>query len=92
MVRYHIFRLYFKHGTLQINDLRKIGWRLYFMQFWSWVELSIVGLSFAAAGFYVSRFFVAQQVASTFEETHGNVFIKLQMAGWLDEQFIALQV
>ncbi len=87
-VVYVIFILVF-----MVKEFRKMygeGLRAYLQQFWTWIELGIIGLSLAAVGFHIARIWATTEIEEEFKESHGNSYVKLQLAAALDETFTYL--
>jgi hypothetical protein len=62
----------------------------YFRQFWSWIELGIIGCSWAAVGIYVWRYRELTHIGSLFQETNGYVYVNLQLAAYVNDVFTFL--
>lgn len=59
----------------------------YFRSYWNLAELVVLGLSYSAMFFYISRMVVTRKILKTFERSHGNGYIKLQVVAAIDELF-----
>ncbi|KAK8779497.1 hypothetical protein V5799_019173 [Amblyomma americanum] len=59
----------------------------YFRSYWNLAELVALGLSYSAMFFYVSRMVVTRKILKTFERSHGNGYVKLQVVAAIDELF-----
>jgi hypothetical protein len=62
----------------------------YFRQFWSLVQLGIIGCSWGSTGVYVWRFHESNRVKEIFNQTNGNSFINLQLAAYINELLTTL--
>jgi hypothetical protein len=51
----------------------------YFRRFWSWIELGIIGCSWAGLGLYVWRYQKSTRIGNLFRETNGYVYVNLQL-------------
>lgn len=52
----------------------------YFRSYWNIAELVALGLSYSAMFFYISRMIVTNKILKTFERSHGNGYVKLQVS------------
>lgn len=59
----------------------------YFRSYWNLAELVALGLSYSAMFFYISRMVVTKKILKTFERSHGNGYVKLQVVAAIDELF-----
>ncbi|KAL3211152.1 hypothetical protein MRX96_000836 [Rhipicephalus microplus] len=59
----------------------------YFRSYWNIAELVALGLSYSAMFFYISRMVVTNKTLKTFERSHGNGYVKLQVVAAIDELF-----
>ncbi len=73
-----IYLLFVIYYTIQeIRELYKQG-KFYFLQFWSYVEWSIIAFSWTALGLYLYKIEVSNQVSAFFKQTSGYAYYKMQ--------------
>ncbi|CAF4182198.1 unnamed protein product, partial [Adineta steineri] len=57
----------------------------YFHQFWSLIQLGIIGCSLGSIGVYFWRFQEANRISQLFEQTNGYIYINLQLAVYVND-------
>ncbi|CAF4106163.1 unnamed protein product, partial [Adineta steineri] len=57
----------------------------YFHQFWSLIQLGIIGCSLGSIGVYFWRFRETNRVSELFEQTNGYIYINLQLAVYVND-------
>ncbi|CAF0785228.1 unnamed protein product [Adineta steineri] len=57
----------------------------YFRQFWSLIQLGIIGCSLGSIGVYFWRFQETNRISQLFEQTNGYVYINLQLAVYVND-------
>ncbi|CAF3754605.1 unnamed protein product [Adineta steineri] len=57
----------------------------YFHQFWSIIQLGIIGCSLGSIGVYFWRFQETNRISQLFEQTNGYVYINLQLAVYVND-------
>ncbi len=57
----------------------------YFRQFWSLIQLGIIGCSYGSFGVYIWRYREANRISQSFSETNGYVYINLQTAVYVND-------
>ncbi|CAF0785734.1 unnamed protein product [Adineta steineri] len=57
----------------------------YFHQFWSMIQLGIIGCSLGSIGVYFWRFQETNRLSQLFEQTNGYVYINLQLAVYVND-------
>ncbi|CAF3754960.1 unnamed protein product, partial [Adineta steineri] len=57
----------------------------YFYQFWSLIQLGIIGCSVGSIGVYFWRFQEANRISQSFEQTNGYIYINLQRAVYVND-------
>ncbi|CAF0758584.1 unnamed protein product [Adineta steineri] len=57
----------------------------YFHQFWSIIQLGIIGCSLGSIGVYFWRFQETNRISQLFEETNGYIYINLQLAVYVND-------
>ena len=65
--------------------------RKYFREFWSWIELGIIGCSWGMIIVYIWRFRESNRISRIFGETNGYVYVNLQQAVYLNDLLMYLQ-
>ncbi|CAF1417311.1 unnamed protein product, partial [Adineta steineri] len=79
---YIFFIIYFMIIEIQlIFELRL----KYFHQFWSIIQLGIIGCSLGSIGVYFWRFQETNRISQLFEQTNGYVYINLQLAVYVND-------
>ncbi|CAF4006621.1 unnamed protein product, partial [Adineta steineri] len=79
---YIFFIIYFMIIEIQlIFELRL----KYFHQFWSLIQLGIIGCSLGSIGVYFWRFQEANRISQLFEQTNGYIYINLQLAVYVND-------
>lgn len=81
---YVIYAIYF---TVREVKLIRRDRREYFESYWSYAELTVLGLSYGAIVVYVYRMIVTSRILKIFDKTHGNGYVKLQFVTAVDEIF-----
>ena len=76
--------------VLQIRLLIKIKGK-YFVEFWSWIELGIIGCSWGMIIAYIWRFRESNRIGKIFGETNGYVYVNLQGAVRVNDLMTYLQ-
>ncbi|XP_071550540.1 polycystin-1-like [Panulirus ornatus] len=59
----------------------------YFDNYWSYAEIAILLASYSAIVVYIFRYLATDEVLKEFDRTHGNGYVKLQFAAFLDELY-----
>ena len=73
-----IYLLFVVYYTIQeIRELYKQG-KVYFLQFWAYIEWAIIIFSWIALGLYVYKIKVSSEVSQFFRETSGYAYYKTQ--------------
>ncbi|CAF4101668.1 unnamed protein product, partial [Adineta steineri] len=57
----------------------------YFHQFWSLIQLGIIGCSLGSIGVYFWRFQESNRISQLFEQTNGYIYINLQLAVYVND-------
>ncbi|CAF4085458.1 unnamed protein product, partial [Adineta steineri] len=57
----------------------------YFYQFWSLIQLGIIGCSLGSIGVYFWRFQETNRLSELFEQTNGYIYINLQLAVYVND-------
>ncbi|CAF3735281.1 unnamed protein product, partial [Adineta steineri] len=57
----------------------------YFHQFWSIIQLGIIGCSLGSIGVYFWRFQETNRISQLFEQTNGYIYINLQLAVYVND-------
>ena len=65
--------------------------RKYFREFWSWIELGIIGCSWGMVIAYIWRFRESNRIGKIFAETNGYVYVGLQGAVYVNDLLTYLQ-
>ncbi|CAF0759134.1 unnamed protein product [Adineta steineri] len=79
---YIFFIIYFI--IIEIRLLFKLRLK-YFHQFWSIIQLGIIGCSLGSAGVYFWRFQETNRISHLFEQTNGYIYINLQLAVYVND-------
>jgi polycystin 1L2 len=87
VILYIVFIVYFM--IAEVASLFRLKFT-YFRQFWSWIELGIIGCSWAGVGIYVWRYRELTRIGSLFQETNGYVYVNLQLAAYVNDVFTFL--
>ena len=84
---YMLFVLYMM--LVQLQSIRRL--RLaYFQQFWSFIDLGIIGCSWAAVGLYVWRHQEIGRIGDLFRQTDGFVYVNVQPVVYIQNTLIYL--
>ncbi len=62
----------------------------YFHQFWSWIDLGIIGCSWTNVGIYVWRCHEFNRISNLFHDTNGFVYINLQLSVYINDIYTYL--
>ncbi|CAF0940715.1 unnamed protein product [Adineta steineri] len=81
-ILYIFFIVYFM--IIEIRLVFKLRLK-YFHQFWSIIQLGIIGCSLGNIGVYFWRFQEANRISELFKETNGYVYINLQLAVYVND-------
>ncbi|CAF0947824.1 unnamed protein product [Adineta steineri] len=81
-ILYIFFIIYFM--IIEIRLLFELRLK-YFHQFWSIIQLGIIGCSLGSIGVYFWRFQEANRIGQLFEQTNGYVYINLQLAIYVND-------
>ncbi len=81
-ILYMGFIIYFI--IIEIRSLFKLKLN-YFRQFWSWIELVIIGCSWGSIGAYICRFQESNRISQLLEQTNGYVYINLQFLVYIND-------
>jgi hypothetical protein len=57
----------------------------YFLHFWSYIDISIIGCSWGVLGVYIWRYCESNRIGNLFQETNGYVYINLQTAAYIND-------
>ena len=68
--------------------MMRLKWA-YFRQLWSYVELGIIGCSWAGVSIYVWRHREMTRLGDLFRETKGYAYINLQMVSYVNDTPLA---
>ncbi|CAF0966370.1 unnamed protein product [Adineta steineri] len=79
---YIFFIIYFM--IIEIRILFELRLK-YFRQFWSLIQLGIIGCSLGSIGIYFWRFEEANRISELFEQTNGYIYINLQRAVYVND-------
>ena len=82
-VAYILFVIYFM--VKEIRSMIKLGPRLYFSQFWSYIEWMIILFSWTSLAIFLYRLYAAHQVMDFFSKTAGYAYIKLQRINYWNQ-------
>jgi hypothetical protein len=74
---------------IEIRLLIELKWK-YVYQFWSLIEIGIIGCSWASVGIYVWRYHESQRIEKLLSETNGYVYINLQLAAYANDVLTCL--
>jgi hypothetical protein len=72
---------------IEIQSFIHLKW-LYFQQFQSYIELSIIISSWISLTIYILGYKEFKRISSLFEQTNGYVYINLQLASYINDVFI----
>jgi polycystin 1L2 len=61
--------------------------RAYFHRPWSYIELGIIGCSWASLGAYVQRYREVIRIGALFQNTNGFSYVNLQQAAYVNDAF-----
>jgi len=73
-------------GVIMFHEIKlasKLRWK-YFLQFWNYVELVIIGFSWAAFSMYLYRLYSAQKILDIFKNSNSE-YINLQYVSYCNE-------
>jgi len=76
------FIIYFMIKEIQMFYKLKLK---YFQEFWSLIELVIIGCSWGSAGAYIWRFQEANRISKLFKETNKYTYINLQLTAYVND-------
>jgi len=62
----------------------------YFYEFWSIIELGIIGCSWGSVGLYIWRYREFNHISQLFEQTNGYIYINLQIAIYINDNLTYL--
>ncbi|CAF1533194.1 unnamed protein product, partial [Adineta steineri] len=79
---YIFFITYFM--IIEIRSLFELRLK-YFHQFWSLIQLGIIGCSLGSIGVYFWRFQETNRISQLFEQTNGYIYINLQLAVYVND-------
>jgi len=65
--------------------------KLYFLQVWSYIEVTIIVCSWAGVGTYIWRTNEAARITGSFRETHGDAYLNLQLLAYINDVFSCLR-
>lgn len=68
----------------EIRNLRKEG-KQYFLHFWNWVEISIIGLSIVGVAIFFYRYSLTKRMTELFAVSGGNAYMNFQYIGYWHE-------
>lgn len=60
-------------------------WKKYFQQFWSFIDVGIIGCSWGMIVVYIWRFQESNRISRIFAQTNGYVYVNLQGAVYVDD-------
>ncbi|CAF1124640.1 unnamed protein product [Adineta steineri] len=81
-ILYIFFIIYFM--IIEIRLLFELRLK-YFHQFWSLIQLGIIGCSLGSIGVYFWRFQETNRISQLFEQTNGYIYINLQLAVYVND-------
>ncbi|CAF0847103.1 unnamed protein product [Adineta steineri] len=81
-ILYIFFIIYFI--IIEIRLLLELRLK-YFHEFWSIIQLGIIGCSLGSIGVYFWRFQETNRISQLFEQTNGYVYINLQLAVYVND-------
>ncbi|CAF1362531.1 unnamed protein product [Adineta ricciae] len=87
VIIYMIIIIYFVWNEFQ--SCIKLQWK-YFCQFWSLIEVGIIGCSWTSLGIYVWRLKEYERIGKLFSKTNGYVYINLQLITYINNIFTIL--
>ncbi|CAF1004007.1 unnamed protein product [Adineta steineri] len=79
---YIFFIIYFM--IIEIRLLFELRLK-YFRQFWTLIQLGIIGCSLGSIGVYFWRFQETNRISQLFEQTNGYIYINLQLAVYVND-------
>jgi hypothetical protein len=82
-----VFIIYYM--IVEIKTLFQMKWS-YFLRFWSYIELGIIGCSWGVLGVYVWRYQESIRIGNLFKETNGYVYINLQITAYVNDVLMFL--
>ncbi len=62
----------------------------YFLHFWSYIDIGIIGCSWGALGVYIWRYHESNRIGNLFKQTNGYTYINLQLSAYVNNVFIHL--
>lgn len=74
----------------EIRSLIQMKWK-YFRQFWSWIELGIIGCSWGSIAVYIWRFRESNRISRIFAKTNGYAYVNFQQAVYFNDLLTYLQ-
>ena len=77
-----LFIIYFMFE--EIRSLHSMK-RMYFRQFWSYIQWGIIICSWCALGIYLWRDREMKRIGNRFQQTNGDTYINLQLATYIDD-------
>ncbi|KAL4218881.1 Polycystic kidney disease protein 1-like [Mactra antiquata] len=60
---------------VEIKKFKREGWKLYFSNFWSYVDIVQISLAIAVLGLFIKRLVVVDLVLDEFRNSNGNRFV-----------------
>ncbi|CAG0904504.1 unnamed protein product [Cyprideis torosa] len=85
-----LFACFTFYYTIRILRLLWKYQRKFFHEYWNWVELVLVCMSYAAIGVYVLRMLIINEVLERFAYTRGNGYMRLQKIAIVDDVYTSL--
>jgi hypothetical protein len=82
LIIYMFFVVYYMIMTIQHLFQLKTS---YFLHFWSYIDLGIIGCSWGIVGIYIWRYRESIRISNLFNQTNGYVYINLQTTAYLSE-------
>ena len=69
----------------QVRLLRKMKWKKYLREFWSYIDMGIIACSWGMVMVYVWRFRESNRISQIFAQTNGFVYVNLQGAVYVND-------
>jgi hypothetical protein len=81
-ILYMVFIIYMMVTQIRLLLKQKID---YFRNFWSFIDLGIIGCSWGNVGMYIWRYYESNRIGDFFQSTNGYVYINLQLAVYIND-------
>ncbi|CAF2093884.1 unnamed protein product [Rotaria magnacalcarata] len=59
----------------------------YFRHLWSYIEIGVISCSWASVGVHIWQVKETSRITSLFHQTHGNVYLNLQLLAYINDLF-----